>query len=143
MTRMPEVNAGRRWEGVTLRDRVWGCWMCEAPARQLPDMSPAIAAGNPNAHVMAVIDHDDTCPCRPIRYGSERPPSPATVAALADLAALREHADADHAALKRVWQLADAYASDPTVPVDHVAVAVTATLRHVAAAIRAAVTGDA
>lgn len=53
---------GKKPETVELRDGIWGCCICAAPARELPDMTPAYLAGNPRAHVYAVIDHAPECP---------------------------------------------------------------------------------
>ena len=64
---------GRRPVTVELRGGTWGCWACSAPARELPDMTPAVAAGNPRAHVCAVIDHDRQCP-----HASDRTAAAAT-----------------------------------------------------------------
>ena len=47
---------------VELVDGEWVCVVCGQPARNLPDMTPAIDAGNPRAHVHAVVDHAPTCP---------------------------------------------------------------------------------
>jgi hypothetical protein len=47
---------------VELEGGEWVCIICRKAARGLPDMTPAINAGNPRAHVHAFVDHAETCP---------------------------------------------------------------------------------